>query len=41
MRAFSSVAQSIARKGLLLALRIVSSREVAVMIWEDPAVREV
>ena len=41
MRAFSSVAQSRARKGILLALRMVSSREVAVMIWEEPAVREV
>ncbi len=41
MRAFSSVAQSRARKGILLALRIVSSLEVAVMIWDDPAVKEV
>lgn len=32
IRAFSSVAQSSARKGILFALRMVSSREVAVMI---------
>lgn len=41
IRAFSSVAQSTARNGILFALRIVSSLDVAVMIWEDPAVREV
>jgi hypothetical protein len=41
MRAFSSVAVSMARKGILLALRMVSSREVAVMMWEEPAVRDV
>lgn len=41
MRAFSSVAQSSARKGILLAFRMVSRREVAVMIWDEPAVREV
>lgn len=40
-RAFSSVAQSTARNGILLAFRIVSIREVAVMMWEDPAVRDV
>ena len=28
-------------KGILFALRIVSRREVAVMMWEEPAVREV
>ena len=39
--AASSVATSIARKGILFAFRIVSKREVAVMIWEDPAVSEV
>lgn len=41
MRAFSSVATSIARKGILFAFRMVSSREVAVIMWEEPAVREV
>lgn len=41
MRAFSSVAQSMARKGILFALSIVSRREVAVMMCEDPAVNEV
>jgi len=41
MRALSSVAQSTALKGILLAFRIVSIREVAVMMWEDPAVKEV
>jgi hypothetical protein len=30
-----------ARKGSLLALRMVSTRAVAVTMWEDPAVREV
>jgi len=40
-RAFSSVAQSTARKGIRFALRMVSRREVAVMMWEEPAVREV
>lgn len=40
-RAFSSVAMSTALKGILLAFRMVSMREVAVMMWEDPAVREV
>lgn len=32
MRAFSSVAQSTARKGILLAFRMVSMRDVAVMM---------
>jgi len=41
MRAFSSVAISIALKGILLALRMVSMREVAVTIWDDPDVRDV
>lgn len=41
MRAFSSVATSIARKGILFAFRIVSNLDVAVMMWEEPAVREV
>lgn len=41
IRAFSSVATSRAWKGIRFALRIVSKREVAVMIWEEPAVREV
>lgn len=39
--ALSSVATSIARKGILLPLRILSRRAVAVKIWDDPAVREV
>jgi hypothetical protein len=41
MRAFSSVATSSALKGMRFALRIVSSREVAVTMWDEPAVREV
>lgn len=41
IRAFSSVAMSIALKGTLLARRMVSSREVAVTMCEDPAVRDV
>jgi len=41
MRALSSVAQSTALKGILLALSIVSILDVAVMMCEDPAVREV
>ena len=41
MRAFSSVATSRAWKGMRLALRMVSRREVAVVMWEEPAVREV
>ena len=41
MRAFSSVATSRALNGILLALRMVSRREVAVIMCEDPAVREV
>ena len=41
MRAFSSVATSRARKGILFALRMVSRREVAVMMCDEPAVREV
>ena len=41
IRAFSSVATSRALNGILLALRIVSSRDVAVMMCEEPAVREV
>ena len=39
--AFVSVAVSIAWNGIRLALRIVSMREVAVMMWEEPAVRDV
>jgi len=30
-----------ARNGIRFALRIVSSRDVAVITWDDPAVREV
>lgn len=41
MRAFSSTAMSIALKGTRLARRMVSRREVAVTMWEEPAVREV
>jgi len=41
IRAFSSVAISSALNGILLALRMVSIREVAVTIWDDPDVREV
>lgn len=41
VRAFSSVAQSRARNGILFAFSMVSRREVAVMMWEDPAVRDV
>lgn len=41
IRAFSSVATSSARKGILLALSMVSSREVAVIMCEEPAVRDV
>jgi hypothetical protein len=41
MRAFSSVAMSTALKGTRLARRIVSRRDVAVTMWEEPAVREV
>lgn len=40
-RAPSSVAVSIYVKGSRLAFRIVSTREVAVTMCEDPAVREV
>lgn len=40
-RASSSVAVSTPLKGILFALRIVSMREVAVMMCEEPAVREV
>ena len=36
-----SVARSMAWKGSLLALRMVSRREVAVTMCEEPAVREV
>jgi len=39
--AFSSTAISTALKGTLLARRIVSSRDVAVTICEEPAVRDV
>lgn len=41
MRAFSSVATSMALKGTRLARRMVSRREVAVMMCLFPAVREV
>ena len=41
MRAFSSVARSRALKGTRFARRMVSSREVAVTVCEDPAVRVV
>lgn len=41
IRAFSSVAISRALKGILLAFKIVSSLEVAVIMWEEPEVREV
>ena len=41
MRAFSSVATSKAWNWILFALSMVSMRDVAVMIWEEPAVREV
>lgn len=41
IRAFSSVATSRARKGILLALSIVSRRDVAVMMCDEPAVSEV
>ena len=41
IRAFSSVATSRAWKEILLALRMVSRRDVAVMMWEEPEVRDV
>jgi hypothetical protein len=41
MRAFWSTARSTALKGTRLARRMVSRREVAVTMWEEPAVREV
>lgn len=41
MRAFSSTAMSRALKGTRLALRMVSSREVAVTMCEEPAVSDV
>ena len=41
MRALSSVAMSTALNGTLLARRMVSSREVAVTMCDEPAVREV
>ena len=41
MRAFSSVATSKAWNWILFAFSMVSMRDVAVMIWEEPAVREV
>jgi hypothetical protein len=41
IRALSSVAVSMARKAILLALRMVSSRDVAVMMWDEPAVSDV
>lgn len=37
----SCVAVSRPMKGILFALRIVSMRDVAVTIWEEPAVKEV
>lgn len=37
----SFVAVSIAIKGILLALRIVSTRDVAVMMCEEPEVKDV
>jgi len=39
--ASSSVAVSTPLKGILFALRMVSTREVAVIMWEEPAVKEV
>lgn len=41
MRAFSSVATSRAWNGMRFAFKIVSRREVAVVMCEEPAVREV
>lgn len=41
LRALGSVAISIALKGTRLARRIVSRRDVAVTMWDDPAVRDV
>lgn len=41
IRAFSSVATSRALNWILFAFSMVSIRDVAVMIWEEPAVREV
>ena len=41
MRAFSSVAISSALNGILFAFKIVSIRDVAVTMWDDPEVREV
>jgi len=41
MRAFSSVATSRALNGILFALRMVSRREVAVTMWDEPEVRDV
>lgn len=41
MRALASVAMSTALKGTRLARRMVSRREVAVTMWEEPAVSEV
>ncbi|KAL2165260.1 hypothetical protein VTH06DRAFT_557 [Thermothelomyces fergusii] len=41
MRAFSSVARSTALKGMRLARRMVSRRDVAVTMWEEPAVSDV
>jgi len=41
MRAFSSVAMSSALKGTRLARRIVSSRDVAVTMCDEPAVSDV
>ena len=37
----SCVAVSKPMKGILFAFRMVSMREVAVMMWEEPAVKEV
>lgn len=41
LRALSSVARSRALKGTRLARRMVSRREVAVTMCDDPAVRDV
>lgn len=41
IRALSSVAQSTALKGILFAFKMVSILDVAVMIWDEPAVSEV
>lgn len=41
IRALSSVATSMARNPILLAFKMVSNLEVAVMMCDEPAVREV